>query len=443
MAAMTACAPVTSPTQSADDQAEPTAQKIELRVTHWWGTQFEDWGVFPTYREAHPAVTLVDEQAPYSAYHEKLLTQFAAGVAPDVVLVNTYFNYAMLTRNVFAPLNDALEVQGINLDTDFTTDPRLVNGLDGQILGLDLYLSSCTGLYINKELADEVGASLPVWGTPEWDTWTWDDLVPWLQAGTKTLADGTVEQYGLDGVHEGLGFPLATHLASARGYLFDLDAWWNYGEQETTINSAECVDAIQRLIDLVHLYNVAPSLEEKKTLSAESPIYLSGRAMASWTSTGAFRYRDTPFEQLLIAMPFVEQRTMQQGANYFSANAASAQLELATELVVFAVTNDQSNQLFTDLSSPSNYRTRFYQDRMEDSFYKMANEVCISRHEKASLVPELAATVVDYPSWWGREPQFVSDTVTAAIESAMLQEKSVQQALDEAKAAIDARLQEA
>ena len=58
-------------------------------------------------------------------------------------------------------------------------------------------------------------------------------------------------------------------------------------------------------------------------------------------------------------------------------------------------------------------------------------------------MPDIAKTVATYPLWLGAHAGFVGDTMTAALEFMYLQEKSVQQALDEAKAAIDGKLQAA
>ena len=422
--------------------APAMAPKVDLRISHWYGKGPEElYGTFPTYRLVHPNVKIIDERNPWKGYHDKLLTQIAAGSEPDVFLVDAQLGFAILKSGRLAAFDDALKAAEIKLE-DFSADPRTTAGHSGKIYGLDLFIGGHHGHYINKTMADEVGVKLPEWGTPEWDTWRWDtDLLPWLKAGTKTKSDGTVEQYGVLSPVGGFHIAQLNMIVSAGGSLFDWEGWWNFDESRFMLNEPKAIAGIQRLVDLIHVHKVAPSADIVQGMQEEGGPFVAGKAMAAQASFGAYRFQNVKFEKTLISLPYIDERTVVTGANYWSVSAASKIKDVGLGYAIFAVTDDTANQLFTQNSVPTSYKTRKYLDRMREGELKIGNEARAARTLGASAVPEIAKTVKQFPwSFGGKAPLFVEQVMNDVLQVAFNGELSVKDAMTEAQARIDPKI---
>jgi hypothetical protein len=218
--------------EEAPTDAPPAEEGVELFVSHWWGNSFSEASrAFEVYTEK-TGNTIAEDQGGGAGI--QTLTEFAAGTAGDVYLVDTVGDAgAMLRAGVFLPLDSALDASGIDMDL-WTTDPMLENGFEGQIMGLSLFPQQNMMIFVNTELAAETGIELPVWGdslkdaSPEFDTWTWEnEMLEFVKAGTKIKADGTHEQWGIDANWGGLsGYwdQIRYRIFSNGGWEFD-DSW--------------------------------------------------------------------------------------------------------------------------------------------------------------------------------------------------------------------------
>jgi multiple sugar transport system substrate-binding protein len=440
--ALASCTAAPAPATTTEQVKE---EPVELRVSHWWGVNLRELiEAFPIYEKTHPNMTVVEERLPFSGYHEGLLTALAGGVAPDAFLTDTYFSDAFYKSGTLLALNDHIDAHGVDIGK-MAYDPHVSVGYQGNIYAMDVMVPSGQALWINLNLAEEAGVdqNLPTWGTPEWDTWTWDDMLEFLKAGTKIKSNGEVEQYGLNRAPS-FGQSLNGLVAGAGGMLFPIEDWWAREEKECTINSPEAVDAYQQLVDLVFEHKVAPAPEALQAMQVEGGLYTAELAMCEMSGIGVHAHRRVPFvdRQTLIALPFIGERAQHIGGNFWCVTAASKRIAEAAEMAIFITTDRDVLATQVLNHNAPNYETRFHVDPLT-GWPKEAQETRIARHAIVSAVPDIAKTVATYPLWLGAHAGFVGDTMTAALEFMYLQEKSVQQALDEAKAAIDGKLQAA
>src|SRR5678816_70663 len=82
--------------------------EIELRFTCWDGDEAQAIlrQEAKAFEQAHPGVKVKFEAVFYNDYFTKLLAQFAAGVAPDVAMLDPGNFQKFAIRGALLPLND-------------------------------------------------------------------------------------------------------------------------------------------------------------------------------------------------------------------------------------------------------------------------------------------------------------------------------------------------
>jgi multiple sugar transport system permease protein len=118
------------------------------------------------FEKAYPHIKVKVESVTAN-YQEKLLAQYAAGVAPDVAMMDpgNFQKYSM--RKAMLPLNDFIEKHDYPIESYYK---NLVDAhsLDGKLYVLPRDIAPISIVYYNKRLFDEAGVPYPD------GTWTWD-----------------------------------------------------------------------------------------------------------------------------------------------------------------------------------------------------------------------------------------------------------------------------
>jgi len=434
--AVPAAAPASSDQTATGASDAPAQAATEVRFTHWWGEQFQHY--IPLLEEK-TGIKAVEEPSPYSGYFEKLLTQLVAGVGPDFMLLDANEFGQFWPSGTVAPVDDYLAAASVDM-TKWNVPQNEENGWEGKVMGLSLFTMQDLILHVNKDLADEAGmtADLPVWGSDNFDNWTWDDLVEWAKKGTKVSADGTVEQYGLSTNVAGFYDLHRTLIASNGGAI--LDDEWNFQETTSLVNSPEVVAALQVLVDAVTVHNIAPTPDAAQAI--QGGAYRAQRAVCdiNWSTPSAYP-DNVGFEQTYAHLPFLQKRVHAYGANCLSLNAASSNLEAAgTWMTTFCVDDDVRTE-FLQISSVPAYDPLPIVEASPEGRPKTIALINLSRIAGMSTIPEHTEDVANYPRWYGsKAPQFMRDTLAAAMQSVVIGSASLQQAMDDAKAKIDAEL---
>ena len=279
-----ACQPAAMPAAEMADEGEgdaPAMEAVEIRFSHWHGGFWDP--IRDGISEAHPEITAISESTPWGEYSTKLLTQMVGGVAPDVVMVDSYWQGEWF--KVLLALDDALDAHGVD-NSKWDADPWMQCGNDGKIYSLSQVYCPNWQLVVNRTLAEEAGIDLPDWGddgpNADYDEWRWDDLVELLKATTKVNSAGEVEQWGLANSTGGFG-------ATALYFMYSngaqaLDDLWGYQETEALVDSEESVQALQAYIDLTLVDKVAPTPAEAKAV--QGGLFNSGKAFCTLRHPG-------------------------------------------------------------------------------------------------------------------------------------------------------------
>jgi len=419
-----------------------------INVMHWYGTAFEQgYKTWPTFRAARPNVTLNDLQSPYSGYNDKLFTQLAAGTTPDVFMCDSFYNGTLIkTGQLLEFTPDLFQTAGVDLKK-YTVDLTKSAGMAGKIYGTDIQLSATWSGFLNMDIVGKMSSRPPAYGTPEFDTWTWDkDWIPWLKEATKVRADGTVEQYGVECWGSSVaswGNLQMVMIVENGGTLFKEDDWWNFTEKEILLTSEPVMGAIQRLVDLILVHKVNPRPDA--TPAGEVGPFMSGKAAAWLYAAGQHVVQTTsvPFKMDTYVMPYQVRRSQQIGSNWWAVPKTTKVAKAAMDMAIFISTNAVSNSLFNAAAVPPAFDTRTITNSMA-GWARTTSETWGERHQKFSSVKQIADgtwPVTTFPLWLGAtNGPFIRDTLSTMMQNIVAGKATVKQACTDAKAVIDAKL---
>lgn len=177
--------------------------EIELRFTCWDGDEAQAIlrQEAQAFEKAHPGVKVKVEAVFYNDYFTKLLAQYAAGVAPDVAMLDPGNFQKFASRGALAPLNDLFHyIPGFDIGTYYKPIVD-AHSWQGKLYVLPRDIAPMGLVYYNKKAFDEAGIPYPD------GSWTWDfkvrpelkekDFLWVLQKLTKKDARGKPTRYAL------------------------------------------------------------------------------------------------------------------------------------------------------------------------------------------------------------------------------------------------------
>ncbi len=438
-----ACQPAAMPATEMADDGEgdaPAMEAVEIRFSHWHGGFWDP--IRDGISEAHPEIAAISESTPWGEYSTKLLTQMVGGVAPDVVMVGSVWQGEWF--KVLLPLDDALEAAGVDNDK-WDADPWMQCGFEGKIYSLSQVYCPNWQVVVNRTLAEQEGIDLPIWGddgpAANYDEWRWDDLVELLKATTKVNSDGEVEQWGLANSTASFDNTALYYLYSNGGQV--LDDLWGYKETEALVDSEESVQALQAYIDLTLVDKVAPTPSEAKAV--QGGLFNSGKAFCTirHPGVGDQRVNQEGFGLLFMPVPWREHRIQLMGSNSWGVWSGSENIDAATTFSIWATTSETISDWITPNINLTGYEMRRAIDKLPDppeGWMRNFYEVFLSRDERFTRHPAAAENVEWRPRWYGRKAGFVRNALRREYDKVFLGEKSMQQAMSDAKAEIDAEL---
>jgi multiple sugar transport system substrate-binding protein len=222
----------------------PDDAKMILRV----GTGDSGEGLNPhqeiiaRFEEANPDILIQLEAVAGNDYYTRLLTQIAAGDAPDIMQIGDDAVPMFVDKGALMPLDDFI-------NGDYPLDPSIyLPGTfePGQYKGQQWCLPkdfSPLAVYYNKKLFDEAGVEYPTEG------WTWDDMLETAQALTDP-------ENGIWGIQLPANWTSGFEywVGAAGGRLISEDGTQYVGYMD----SPETIEAVQFYADLYNKYQVAP-----------------------------------------------------------------------------------------------------------------------------------------------------------------------------------------
>lgn len=225
--------------------------KKTIRFTTWGSPAsnkiYQD--VVDEFEKKNPDIDVELMMLPWSAYHRKILTMFAAGSKLDVMrLANSYFPQFM-EKGAFLPLDKYIERDRDEIDLGDFYPEALMGCLadDGRICGLPVDIAGWA-IYYNRGIFDKAGLSYPD------ESWTWDTFLNVAGKLTRDLdGDGRIDQYG---AYVKVKMGVIELLAGQSGATI-----LNGDNSKCTFNTAEGRAVIQLLYDLIVKYKVVPPPE--------------------------------------------------------------------------------------------------------------------------------------------------------------------------------------
>jgi ABC-type sugar transport system permease subunit/ABC-type glycerol-3-phosphate transport system substrate-binding protein len=151
--------------------ASAFADKVQLRFTVWDGDESLKVikGVLAQFQAENPNIEVkLESIADYNGYHQKMLTQYAAGVAPDVCMMDPGHFQALAKRGALLPLNPFFkQTPGFDINKYYK---KIVDAHSsgGVCYVLPRDIAPMGLVYYNKRAFNEAGLKYPD------GTWTWD-----------------------------------------------------------------------------------------------------------------------------------------------------------------------------------------------------------------------------------------------------------------------------
>jgi multiple sugar transport system substrate-binding protein len=399
------------PTQA----TEPTAPSGPVSITYFTFSAAPDHledldQMIQSFQAAHPNVEVQVETAAWDDYFTSLQDMIDNGTPPDVFELN-YENFVS-----FASKGALLDMDPLAAaDKDFDQDifyPRAYNAfnLDGQQLGLPATFSTVV-LFYNKDMFDAAGLDYPA------ADWSWDDTV--TAAAQLTDADA-----GVWGLYSPIQFwEFYKKAAQNRCEFFNAD------QTEVTVNAAPCVETLETMISFVNEHGVMPSDADLGDMS-DGDLFASGKLGMLVSGIWMFAaFKDAPFAWDIQVEPGLQEQATHFFANTASVSAASQHPQEAWQWVKFFTSSPDMAQIRIDsgweLAALNN--PHFFLDYLE--LGHPDNRDAVFESLEYSIVPP----VIEHQNE-------MQDAVNALIEQAKLGQLSPQEALDQAKAEIEALL---
>ena len=237
--------------------APPKPQAFTLIFASWWGLESGGFGLYEQkyidlFQATYPHITLEYRNWPWSEFHTKILTQAAAGTAPDAFAQSNVFYPKYIKRGGALALDEYIKSHAeVDID-DFLPISLKLSSVDGKLYGFP-HISSAWATLYNKETLEAAGVASPN-DLDAKGEWNWDSQLEMLKQLTKRDSSGKAETLGMG--DPGLRF------RSAHQWL-----WQNGGNalkqgslDEFVMNSDESAAAVQWIADLVYVHKVAAGL---------------------------------------------------------------------------------------------------------------------------------------------------------------------------------------
>lgn len=260
-----------------------------------------------------------------NAYMEKVLTQFAAGTAPDVIFVEVNNFKEFADKGVLVDLMPYIEQEK---DLDLKVYYKQIIDrftIDGKLYVLPRDIAPICLIYYNKKLFREAGIPYPDSG------WTWNDFLEVSKKLVKKDGQGRVTQFAF--IDQ---WPIwETWAVSNGGKLVD-DV---KNPKKCLMDSKEVIDAIQFRSDLINKYNVMPSGAQMTSMGGAdaSDFFSSGRAAmfysGLWKAPFFRQIRDLEWDVVLFPKGPTGIRAFTTGGSGYSICASSKNKKEAWELV--------------------------------------------------------------------------------------------------------------
>lgn len=359
--------------------------------------------IIAAFEAEHPGINVEVLTAPYADYFTLLQADVVGGDAPDVFELN-YENF--VTYAASGTLLDLSDL--ISEDAPFYPAALEAFNYDGAQLGLPATFSTVV-LFYNADLFDAAGIDYPT------NDWTWAEATAAAEAITA-LGDDT---WGLFSPTQFFEF---FKKAAQQGEC----SFFNEDMTESTINAPGCVEALELMLSFTDS-GIMPTAADLSGVS-DSELFMSGK-LGMWV-TGIWMFGATAeadFNWDIVVEPGINQK-----ANHFFSNAAvvsatTAHPEEAAAWAEFLASSEIAAEVRVASSweLPALDKPEYFAAYLEQT--PPANRAAVFEALENPVTPPVIVRQAE-----------MQDTVGALLTQAVDGELTAQEALDQAKAALDA-----
>ncbi|MEN6478806.1 MAG: sugar ABC transporter substrate-binding protein [Anaerolineales bacterium] len=407
-------------------EVTPPAEKpVEVRYMYWGTEQIEAVNSqVEFYKDLAPTTTLTAQLVPWDQYWDKLWTALAGGDAPDTFWLNMSNFASLVTKDVLMNLQPSLDAdEALQADWDANFDSlKAAYVLENDAYSWPRDYDTIT-LAVNLSLLSEAGLPFPD-SANDFAAWDWATCKQYAQAMTKKDGERTT-QYGL-----------VTENTSQTG-------WFNWvysnggtvlneDKTEFTMNEAPAVEALREYVSY-RREGMSPGSEALATMGS-SDLFVTQRVgmmhIGSW-NVGELNDKVTDFEWDAVPIPYAptgKSICMIHGLGNTIAKGtkvAEAAFAWVAYLGSFAGSGVLGN---SDTVIPSRQDTAPLW--FNPTFKPEHRSLFLTWTDKSVFFPNTAEPTT---AQWNK---YITDELTLVLEEG----KDVQEAMDSAKASIDAIL---
>ena len=272
------------------------------------------------FSQANPNIDVKLNIQPAAQYWDKLQTQYAAGQAPDISLINADQVVPGASRGMFVDLKPYFD-KSPELLTDLWYPMEQDWGYKGGIYGGLLYAGGQM-LYVNKDLLKAAGLEMPA------ATWNWDDL----HSMAVKMTDASKKQYGMHFAPISPPYWSCAFIHGAGGTVL------NDTNDKCTLNTPEARAGLQFIVDMIHKDKVMPIPPPANQTGQVNP-FMAGKVGfyfgGSWDETAI---RTSGFDWDWVDMP-VNAKTgikkVQMGSNAWGMLSSTDHKDEAWEVIKY------------------------------------------------------------------------------------------------------------
>ena len=357
--------------------------------------------LLPQFEKENPGVTVNVDYTDYGSLNEKLTTAVASGLVPDVMMMGVGWIEGFADKGVLADLGQhGLTEEGLS---ETMNEQVLQAGeWEGKLYGVPTMLDTRYGI-ARKDLLAKAGFDEP----PS----DWDELREYAKALTVRDAKGKLTQAGLDVMTLDPRQMFEVFLFSNGGRLFDEEG------TEPTFNSPEGVEALEYVVDLVR----EDKVEDIGYSSPDADTYpvINGRAamMVGHNDYWIKAQESNPevADQLVPFMIHGTEDAMFQGGTLVTVANQSSDKEAAVALLEFLTDAEASLA-----ANEQRGNVPALGSLLESDYVSQNTAVQFAMENLDNAHPEGGV-----PAWLEIRGDF-----EAAVQSALLGEKTAQEALD-------------
>lgn len=412
---LAACSSGESDTSGSLEDVDPdeVSGEISLLTPIFEGTEgqklLED-ELLPQFYAEYPNVTVSVDYTTYGNLNEKLTTAAVSGQVPDVMLMGVGWIEGFAAKDFLADMTDLGLTEEVLLES---YEPTIVEAgmYEDGVYGVPIMLDTRIGI-ARMDILEEAGYDAP----PA----TWDELIEMSEALTVRNG-GTLERAGFDLLSNDSRQVFETFLFSAGGALFNED------NTAPAFNEQPGIDALTLMTDLINTYEVE-DIGFASTDQAVHPL-INGRAAMGLSHNNLWTQAEDVDPEILEHLePFLitgEQPGMFFGGTFATRSASSSSPEAAQAFLEFLTSPD-----IALAANEQRGNVPALKELLETEYVES------NRFVQFSLENLEYAQREGGPASWLE----VRGDFAPAIESALLEQKTPEEALNDLAALVESTL---